>query len=47
MRAVTISPGEARRRMRSMRRRVRENDVTHWAAAFVDALTQITRPGGR
>jgi trehalose-6-phosphate synthase len=44
MRAVQISPNEARRRMRSMRRRVRENDVAHWAAAFIDALTQVTRP---
>jgi trehalose 6-phosphate synthase len=38
MRAVTVTPQEARRRMRSMRRRVRENDVTHWAATFLDAL---------
>lgn len=45
VRAVRISPAEARRRMRSMRRRVRENDVTHWAAAFIDALTQVTQPG--
>jgi trehalose-6-phosphate synthase len=30
--------------MRSMRRRVRENDVTHWAAAFMEALTQVSRP---
>ena len=36
--AATISPQEARRRMRSMRRRVRENDVAHWAATFLDAL---------
>jgi alpha,alpha-trehalose-phosphate synthase [UDP-forming] len=39
--ASFISPNEARRRMRSMRRRVREHDVAHWAAAFLDALTQI------
>jgi trehalose 6-phosphate synthase len=38
MRAVTVTPQEARRRMRSMRRRVRENDVAHWAATFLDAL---------
>lgn len=44
MRAVRIPPNEARRRMRSMRRRVRENDVTHWAAAFLEALTQVSRP---
>jgi alpha,alpha-trehalose-phosphate synthase [UDP-forming] len=38
--AARISPNEAKRRMRSMRRRVREHDVAHWAAAFLDALTQ-------
>ncbi len=38
VRAATISPAEARRRMRSMRRRVRENDVAHWAATFLNAL---------
>jgi alpha,alpha-trehalose-phosphate synthase [UDP-forming] len=40
MRAVTVSPAEARRRMRAMRRRVAENDVAHWAATFLDALEQ-------
>jgi trehalose 6-phosphate synthase len=44
MRAVRISPNESRRAMRSMRRRVRENDVTHWATAFIDTLTQVTEP---
>jgi len=38
MRAVTASPAEVRRRMRSMRRRVYEHDVAHWAASFLDAL---------
>jgi trehalose-6-phosphate synthase len=38
MRAVTVSSAEARRRMRSMRRRVYEHDVAHWAASFLDAL---------
>jgi alpha,alpha-trehalose-phosphate synthase [UDP-forming] len=41
MRAATVSAPEARRRMRSMRRRVRENDVAHWAATFLDALKQV------
>jgi trehalose 6-phosphate synthase len=41
MRAATTSPAEARRRMRSMRKRVRENDVAHWAATFLDALKQV------
>jgi alpha,alpha-trehalose-phosphate synthase [UDP-forming] len=44
MRAATTSPAEARRRMRSMRRRVRENDVAHWAATFLDALKQVPAP---
>jgi trehalose-6-phosphate synthase len=38
VRAVRISPAEARRRMRSMRRRVREYDVAHWAKTFLDEL---------
>jgi trehalose 6-phosphate synthase len=33
-----VSPAEARRRMRSMRRRVREHDVAYWAASFLSAL---------
>jgi trehalose 6-phosphate synthase len=41
VRAAAISPAEARRRMRSMRRRVRENDVAHWAASFLDALKGV------
>jgi trehalose 6-phosphate synthase len=41
VRAATVSPREARRRMRSMRRRVREHDVAHWAAAFLDALSRV------
>ena len=36
--ATHVSPGEARRRMRSMRRRVTDNDVARWAAGFLDAL---------
>ena len=37
-RAARISPAEARRRMRALRRRVREYDVRHWAKTFLDAL---------
>jgi alpha,alpha-trehalose-phosphate synthase [UDP-forming] len=44
VRAVTMSPQEIRRRMRSMRRRVFENDVKHWAATFLDALKQTPGP---
>jgi trehalose-6-phosphate synthase len=42
VRAATVSPAEARRRMRSMRRRVREFDVDRWAASFLDALRQAS-----
>jgi alpha,alpha-trehalose-phosphate synthase [UDP-forming] len=38
VRAASIPPAEARRRMRTMRRRVREFDVSHWAASFLGAL---------
>jgi trehalose 6-phosphate synthase len=44
VRAARVTPAEARRRMRSMCRRVFENDVAHWAAHFLDALHQL-RPG--
>ncbi len=44
VRAVTMSPQETKRRMRSMRRRVFENDVRHWAATFLDALKQTPGP---
>jgi alpha,alpha-trehalose-phosphate synthase [UDP-forming] len=45
VRAATISPREARRRMRSMRRRVREHDVAYWAHSFLDALKQAPGQG--
>ena len=41
VRAATTSPTEARRRMRAMRRRVREHDVASWAADFLDTLCQV------
>jgi trehalose 6-phosphate synthase len=40
VRAATIRPAEARRRMRLMRRRVREHDVAHWAASFLVTLAR-------
>ena len=40
VRAATISPAEARRRMRLMRRRVREHDVAYWAGSFLGTLAQ-------
>ncbi len=45
VRAATISPREARRRMRAMRRRVLEHDVAYWARTFLDALGQTPDPG--
>ncbi len=38
VRAARISPAEARRRMRAMRRRVREHDIARWADSFLNAL---------
>ena len=45
VRAATSNPAEARRRMRSMRRRVREHDVARWAATFLDTL--LRAPAGK
>jgi trehalose 6-phosphate synthase len=44
VRAATVPPAEARRRMRAMRRRVREFDVNHWAASFLGALQRASEP---
>jgi trehalose 6-phosphate synthase len=41
VRAATISPAEARRRMRLMRRPVREHDVAYWAESFLGTLAGI------
>jgi len=41
VRAATISRADARRRMRLMRRRVREYDVAHWAASFLGTLARV------
>jgi trehalose 6-phosphate synthase len=45
VRAATISPAEARRRMRLMRRRVREHDVAYWAKIFLGTLAQAPVSG--
>jgi trehalose 6-phosphate synthase len=45
VRAATASPAEARRRMRAMRRRVREHDVARWAASFLDSLSKAPGAG--
>jgi trehalose-6-phosphate synthase len=44
-RAAHLPEAEARRRMRAMRRRVREHDVQHWAESFLDAMNLV--PGER
>jgi trehalose 6-phosphate synthase len=46
VRAATTGPAEARRRMRAMRRRVREHDVARWAADFLDTLGRVSVAGG-
>jgi trehalose 6-phosphate synthase len=38
--AAAVPPAEARRRMRAMRRRVREHDVAYWANSFLAALKE-------
>ena len=45
LRAALVPPAEARRRMRTMRRRVREFDVNHWAESFLGALQRTSEPG--
>jgi len=39
VRAATIAPADARRRMRLMRKRVLEHDVAYWARSFLGTLT--------
>jgi trehalose 6-phosphate synthase len=41
VRAATVTPAEARRRMRGMRKRVREHDVARWAADFLHSLRGV------
>jgi alpha,alpha-trehalose-phosphate synthase [UDP-forming] len=41
LRATRVSRAEAGRRVRAMRRRVREDDVHHWAATFLGALELV------
>jgi trehalose 6-phosphate synthase len=43
MAACEAEPRERTRRMRAMRKQVRENDVAHWAQSFLDALDAIPR----
>jgi trehalose 6-phosphate synthase len=41
MTAVEMSPKEQTRRMRALRRRVLDNDVTAWSSAFLRALGEV------
>jgi trehalose 6-phosphate synthase len=40
MRAVNMSPKDAARRMRAMRKQILEHDVDHWSADFLTALNE-------
>ncbi len=44
--AIGVSSSEAARRMRTLRRRVIEFDVHHWANTFLAALDMVTNPTG-
>jgi trehalose 6-phosphate synthase len=46
LRAIDMPRADRRKRMRALRRRVRENDVSHWSAAFLEALRE-TRGAGQ
>ena len=45
--AARAEPKEVTRRMRAMRRQVRENDVSQWAIRFLDALASIPGDHGK
>jgi len=41
--AIAMPKSERRARMRSLRRRVLENDVAKWSSSFLATLTEATR----
>ena len=45
--AARADPKEVTRRMRAMRRQVRENDVSQWALRFLDALATVPEDHGK
>ena len=47
MTAVEMSPSEQSRRMRSLRRRVLDNDVDAWSSSFLKALADVHSRGAR
>ena len=46
VRAVEMPRPERRKRMRTLRKRVRENDVTHWSETFLRTLAEARRSAG-
>ena len=47
LRAVEMPRPERRKRMKTLRKRVRENDVNHWSESFLRALAESRREAGR
>jgi trehalose 6-phosphate synthase len=43
MRAVDMPPGEQGRRMRALRKKVTDNDISAWSASFLAALDDVRR----
>ncbi|CAN5387578.1 N/A [soil metagenome] len=47
LRAIDMPRPERRKRMKTLRKRVRENDVNHWSETFLRALAESRREAGR
>ncbi|WP_081416717.1 alpha,alpha-trehalose-phosphate synthase (UDP-forming) [Arthrobacter castelli] len=45
MKAVTLEPEEAQRRMKKMRRQVLDHDVEHWSDSFLGTLRELKESG--
>jgi trehalose-6-phosphate synthase len=46
IRAIEMPRPERRKRMKAMRKRVRDNDVAHWSATFLRTLAEARRDSG-
>lgn len=46
IRAVEMSRSDRRKRMKSLRKKVRENDVNHWSEGFLRTLAEARRSAG-
>lgn len=44
LKAINVPPPESARRMRALRRRVFEDDVSHWAETFLGAIDLVQAP---